>query len=93
MGTALGQLLFKMYYINGRTGYVIFAVGMFVTVPVFSYLALANLSLAIVYMSTALTHVLVVVMSRIVLHEMLSRRRIVAGGLIVLGVVLFNVKV
>lgn len=88
--TATGQILFRMHY--QRTGhlYLVAAVGTFATVPLLIYLALLNLTLALVYMSTALVHVLVLVMSRFVLGEQLANRHYLAILLITCGIIVFN---
>jgi drug/metabolite transporter (DMT)-like permease len=88
--TAVGQLLFRMYYVRTNKIYIVTALGMFVAVPVFSYLALLNLTLAFVYMSTALTHVLVLIMSHIFLKEQLAKKQYVSMSLIIAGIIIFN---
>lgn len=88
--TATGQLLFKMYYVRARKVFLFSALGTFIVVPAFSYLALLNLSLAAVYMSTAFTNVLVLVMSRVFLKESIAGRHLIAMGFIVAGIVIFN---
>ncbi len=88
--TATGQLLFKMYYVRARRVFLFSALGTFIIVPAFSYLALLNLSLAAVYMSTAFTNVLVLVMSRIFLDEIIAKRHMIAMAFIVAGIFIFN---
>lgn len=90
LGTSVGQLLFKMHYVYAKKIYLIAALGVFLTVPVFNYLALLNLPLAFVYMSTAVTHVLVLGMSNLFLNESLTRKQYVSMSLIVLGIITFN---
>lgn len=88
--TATGQLLFRMYYVRTKTIYLVASLGTFLAVPVFSYLALLNLSLAFVYMSTALIHVLVLIMSNIFLGEHLAGKQYISMFLIVIGIIVFN---
>jgi drug/metabolite transporter (DMT)-like permease len=52
--------------------------------------ALKGLDLKLFYALTSLNYVVVMVLSRIVLRESLSRNKVVAGCLIVAGVVVFN---
>lgn len=88
--TAIGQLLFRLYYVRANKKYLAAALGSFVVVPLFSYIALLNLTLAFVYMSTALIHILVLSMSRVFLKEQLTRKQIISMSLIVMGIIVFN---
>lgn len=88
--TAVGQLLFRMYYVCKSRAYLTAALGTFLAVPIFSYFALLNLTLAFVYMSTALTHVLVLILSQKFLKERLVREQYLSMFLIVIGIVVFN---
>jgi len=90
IGTAIGQLFFKMHYQHTGKIFLFSALGTFAMVPVFSYLALLNLSLAVVYMSTALTSVLVLVLSHFFLNERITKQHMMAMVFIVFGVLLFN---
>jgi drug/metabolite transporter (DMT)-like permease len=90
LATSVGQMLFRMYYVSTQKIYLAAALGTFVAVPLFSYLALLNLTLAFVYMSTALTHVMVLVLSHLFLKEHLTRKQYISMALIVAGIVTFN---
>lgn len=90
LSTAIGQMLFKMYYLRTNKQYLIAAMITFLAVPLFSYLALLNLTLAFVYMSTAMIHVLVLAMSHYFLDEVLTRKHYVSMSLIILGIITFN---
>ncbi|MBA7489476.1 hypothetical protein ES702_00010 [subsurface metagenome] len=63
---------------------------MFLIVTVCSIFALKGLELKLFYALTSLNYVVVMILSRIVLKEGLSRNRIVALCLIVVGVTVFN---
>ena len=88
--TTVGQLLFRLYYVRTKKIYFAAALGTFMAVPVFSYLALLNLTLAFVYMSTALIHVLVLILSHIFLHEQFTKKQFISISLIVMGIIVFN---
>ena len=88
--TSVGQLLFRMSYVRTKKIYLAASLGTFLAVPVFNYFALLNLTLAFVYMSTALTHVLVLIMSHMFLKEHLTRKQYVSMSLIVVGIITFN---
>lgn len=89
--TTAGQLLFRMYYVYNRKAYLTTALCTLLAVPLFSYLALLNLTLAFVYMSTALTHVLVLAMSHVFLKERLTRKQYISMSLIIIGIIVFNI--
>lgn len=63
---------------------------MFLVIMICSIFALKGLELKLFYALASLNYVVVVMLSRIVLKEGLSRNRIVALCLIVVGVVVFN---
>jgi len=90
LSTSVGQLLFRMYYVRTKKIYLAAALGTFLAVPFFSYLALLNLTLAFVYMSTALVHVLVLIMAHMFLKEHLTRKQYISMSLIVIGIIVFN---
>jgi drug/metabolite transporter (DMT)-like permease len=90
LATSVGQLMFRMYYVHTKKLYLAFALGSFLAVPLFSYLALLNLTLAFVYMSTALIHVLVLIMAQMFLREHLTRRQYISISLIITGTLVFN---
>lgn len=88
--TATGQLFFRLHYVRDGRIYLVLALGTFMLVPFFSYLALRNLTLATVYMSTALIHVLVLALSHFFLKERISGRQYFPISLIIAGIIIFN---
>lgn len=90
LSTALGQLFFKMHFAKRQKRYFIGAMLSFVCIPVFSYLALINLTVSAVYMSTALTHIMVLLASYLFLKEKLSTKQGVSIMLIISGITVFN---
>ena len=82
--------MFKLYYLKSALVYVIFAVILFSVIPLMTYLALRDLKLSFVYMSTGLTYVLIMVFSKYVLHEHIEKRHIQAIFLIISGILVFN---
>lgn len=87
--TALGQVCFKLFFKNKQYHYLIMAIALFCIAPLCSYVALGELSVGFVYMSTALTIVMVVLLSAFVLGECLTRDHGIAMLMIVAGVVLY----
>lgn len=82
--------MFRMYYVYAQRIYLLTAFGTFLTVPVLSYLALHNLTLAFVYMSTSLVHVLILIMSHVFLDERLSKNHYISITLIIVGIIIYN---
>lgn len=62
----------------------------FTITPLFSFQALKTLSIDIVYLSTALNIVLILLFSTLFLREQVPKRKIFASLFIVLGVLIFN---
>ena len=90
LGTALGQLFFRMRYVRARRSFLWLAFACFALAPPFTYLALLNLPVAVVYMSASAANVLVLVLSSQVLRETITSRHKLAASLIVLGIIVFN---
>ena len=89
LATAIGQVMFKLFFRRHRYIWLATAIGFFAIAPVCNYLALQTLGIGMVYMSTALTIVLVVGLSRLILGERLSRDHGIATILIVCGVLIY----
>lgn len=87
--TALGQVFYKMFFTDKRWRYLVIAILTFVMIPPLSYLALKHLTIGFVYMSTAFTQVIVLAMSRYILHETITRQHLLASALLVIGIVLY----
>ncbi len=89
--TALAQLFYKLYFRTHRKMILLLSIGCFVCASLFAYVALKGLTIGMVYMSTALTQVLVIGLAHFVLGERLSRDHGVAMLLIVSGIVIYTV--
>lgn len=87
--TALGQMAYKLYFARRALPVLAAAVLLFLTATACTYLALKGLSIGMVYMSTAVSQLLVAGLARLVLKETLTRDHGVALALIVAGVVLY----
>jgi drug/metabolite transporter (DMT)-like permease len=88
--TALAQLTYKLTFSTGRRAWLLAAIPLFLGATGCTYLALKGLSIGMVYMSTAVTQLLVAGLARLVLKETLTRDHAVALTLIVLGVALYT---
>lgn len=87
--TAFAQVSYKRYFTNHHKPLLGIAVILFVSAAGFAFLSLKGLSIGMVYMSTAITHVLVVGLSHWLLKEPLTRDHGIATAFIASGVVLY----
>lgn len=90
LATAMGQLVFKQASERRSRARTVAAVALFCLVPLASYFALHTLSLATVYVSTAFTQILVVVVAMLCFGERYSAIQWAGFALILAGVVVFN---
>lgn len=88
--TALGQLVYKRACVVASRRMTAIAIVIFCVAPISSFLALNFLSLATVYVSTAISQVIVVLASISFFGERYSSRQWVALCLILAGVFIFN---
>jgi drug/metabolite transporter (DMT)-like permease len=90
LSTAFAQLAYKLHFVRSA-GWLWLgtALVLFVGASGFAYLALKSLTIGMVYMSTALTQLLVAGLSRWVLREPIGADHAVALGLIVTGIVVY----
>ena len=88
--TAFAQLSYKLFFSRGhRTATLVTALSLFVVAQVAFFLALTRLDIGVVYMSTGLTHILVLALSRFVLDEKVTQDHLVAVLLIGGGLILY----
>jgi multidrug transporter EmrE-like cation transporter len=88
--TAAGMVTFKQYYRTGRRADFIWAIVLFAGVPITTFFALRGLSLGFVYMSTAITQVLVLGMSHYLFDDRIPPRALPAIVLILAGIVIYG---
>lgn len=86
---AFGQLNFKLYAVKSSYVNLAIAIVLFAAAQVGFFVALMDLRIGVVYMSTALTQGLVLLLSHYVLRETISRHHGIALLLIVIGIVLY----
>lgn len=88
--TSISQVLLKLNKVTGKLHFLLLSIFLFMTLPVFSHLALRTLDIGEVYMSTAATYVLVLIFSFFVLNEEINRGLIGDMLFVFFGVVLYN---
>lgn len=88
--TATSQFLLKYSLTHRRWPYLFCALLFFALVPLLSFFALKTLELSTVYISTALTQVLVLILARLGLKEEIQRQKIMGICLIVVGIIIFS---
>jgi multidrug transporter EmrE-like cation transporter len=75
-------------YINP---YTFAAYGLYLLVTLFTVYALKDIPLKLFYTATSLKFVLILFLSKLILYERIDHRKVVAIGLIVFGVIIFNI--
>ena len=87
--TALGHLLYRFYAVSKRTHFLILTGMAFVLIPVFSYLALRELTIAQVYLCAAAAPVLTTLAAGVFLKEKINRHHVIGLVLITMGTVTY----
>lgn len=90
--TAVGQLCFKHASMKRSRAFTLYAIVSFCIAPVGAFMALHSLSLATVYICTAISQLFVVLASMALFGERYNRQQWTGLVLILAGVVLFNLK-
>ena len=89
LSAAMGQVAYKLWFQRRGSFLLAAALGLFVLGQVGFFVALTGLALGLVYMSTALSQIVVLALSSGVVGERLTRDHAVGVGLIVLGILLY----
>lgn len=88
--TALAQVAFKLYFGRRDMRVLASAIGLFLLVPYTTYNALKGLPLATVYVATAASQLLVVVISLVFMGERYTSRQYLGFALVLAGIVVYN---
>lgn len=88
--TAAGQVAFKHYHLSGRRGFLLLAIGLFVTVVPMTFLAVRMLGLATVFIFMSLSYGLVALAGRYLFGETVTRRQAAGILVIMLGCLIYN---
>ncbi|HEU4429460.1 MAG TPA: EamA family transporter [Myxococcota bacterium] len=91
LAAAAGQVVFKQWSQRHSHALLAGAIGLFALGQGGFFVALMGLDVGLVYMSTALSQLLVMGLSRAVFSERLDRDHAIGIGLIVAGIVLYAV--
>jgi multidrug transporter EmrE-like cation transporter len=91
LATVVAQLAFKQYFLSRRKLFVPTAAVLFCLAVVCTYFAVRSLGIGRVYVGAALTYVLAPLAAHRLLGERLGRNQLLALGLIVAGVVVYNI--
>lgn len=92
-GTTAGQLFLKKHHTLGENFFSVnflFAIILFMSVPIFIYLSLEYLNFIIVFLSDAIVITIIVIFSTIFLKEKIYLEKIIGVILIVLGIFIIN---
>lgn len=90
VATVGAQLAFKQRFRSGRWSFIIIAITLFCLAVACTYMAVRQLGIGRVYVGAALTYVLAPLAAGRLFGERLVRGQYAALGLIVAGVVVYN---
>ena len=90
VSVAVAQTAFKLYFKRRHWPVLATAIGFFAYVPFTTYKALKGLPLATVYVATAASQLLVVILSLALMGERYTIRQYVGLSLVLAGVVVYN---
>jgi multidrug transporter EmrE-like cation transporter len=83
---AHGKKLFLAYF----NPYTLTAYILYMAATIFTVYALKDIQLKSFYSTTSLKFVLILILSRLILQEKIDHNKVIAVGLIVFGVIIFN---
>ena len=86
---SFGQVAFKLWATRGSRSRLVAALALFMVGQLGFFAALTQLEIGVVYMTTALSQILVLGLARGLVSERLTRDHAIAVGLIAVGVVLY----
>lgn len=88
--TAAAQTAFKFYFRSRSLWSLCGAIALFLLVPVTTYNALKGLPLATVYVATAASQLIVVLLSLAFMGERYSRKQYLGFGFVLVGIAIYN---
>ena len=86
---AFCQVLLKTYHSKKVFIFLPVSIFLFCMIPVMSFFALKTLSLSVVYISTCVTHILVILLAKSILSESITQKQLYGISMIVLGIATF----
>ena len=89
LATSCAQIAFRHYHLHGRRTSLFLAIGLFLSIPPVTFLAVRQLGVGKVYVFTSLNYGLVAVLGRQWLGERISARQVQGLVLITLGCLLY----
>jgi len=89
LSTSFGHIFYKIYVIS-KNKWLLMSTGLtFILIPFWSYLALRDLTIAQVYLSTALVPVITTFSGAFILKEKVNKHNFIGLILIFLGTILY----
>jgi len=87
--TAFGQVFYKMYTRDYNNIHFVITISLFLFSTIFSFMALQKISIDVVYVCTALTVFIVMLLSKFFLKEDIKKKTFQGVFLVLFGVVLY----
>lgn len=89
--TAVGQFFYKKFSLTKNRKYYLLTMTLFLLTPVFSFIALQNIPIDIVYIFTSLTILIVLILSGLFLKEKIMPRVYIGVFFILIGVIIYGI--
>ena len=87
--TAIGQVVYKLFAETHNKWHFIAAVSAFMVAPFTSFIALHGIDAGMVYIGAASSQVLILILSKYILLEEVSKDHVIAMGLILIGLITY----
>ena len=92
VSTAIGQYNLKRYKLHDKRSLLAMSLLFFIVTPMLSFCALRTIAVDTVYVFTALTIIVVVLLSHFGLKEPIGKQKLAGAGLIVFGVMIYGIR-
>jgi len=87
--SAVGHVLYKYYVMTEKLLFLILTVVIFISIPLFSFLALRDLTIAQVYLCTATVPLMTTLGAKIFIKEIISKHHFIGLVLITSGTITY----
>jgi multidrug transporter EmrE-like cation transporter len=83
--TAFGQVILKLYAYTKNKWHFIWAIVFFAVAPFTTYVALKKIPVGMVYVGAAVSQVMIIIMSKNILKEKITKDHVISMAFILLG--------
>lgn len=84
-----GQVLYKAFTSNRKYSFLALTIALFLLTPLFSYLALKELTIDIVYVATSMNSIIILLMTSLFLRESVTTKQYLGAIITTVGVAVY----